>query len=85
MNCKECGYIKDEYEERMTYCDKYFPGYYSEDDITECCYCVKTDGRLCWTGTCDKFPSEKSEESAIEILKREEVQKENEIKNIKRE
>ena len=32
MNCKECGYIKDEYEERMTYCDKYFPGYYSEDD-----------------------------------------------------
>lgn len=25
MNCKECGYIKDEYEERMTYCDKYFP------------------------------------------------------------
>lgn len=46
MNCKECGYIKDEYEERMIYCDKYFPGYYSEDDITECCYCVKTDGRL---------------------------------------
>ena len=37
MNCKECGYIKDEYEERMTYCDKYFPGYYSEDDIAECC------------------------------------------------
>lgn len=24
MNCKECGYIKDEYEERMTYCDKIF-------------------------------------------------------------
>lgn len=41
MNCKECGYIKDEYKERMSYCDKYFPGYYSEDDITECCYCVK--------------------------------------------
>lgn len=59
MNCKECGYIKDEYKERMSYCDKYFPGYYSEDDIAECCYCVKTDGRLCWTGTCDKFPSEK--------------------------
>mgnify|MGYP004668552823 CR=1 FL=1 len=59
MNCKECPYIKDEFNERMLYCDEYFPGHYSEDDITECCYCVKTDGRLCWTGTCDKFPSEK--------------------------
>lgn len=59
MNCKECPYIKDEFNERMSYCDEYFPNYYSEKDIEECCYCVKTDGRLCWTGVCDKFPSEK--------------------------
>lgn len=59
MNCKECPYIKDEFNERMSYCDEYFPNYYSEKDIEECCYCIKTDGRLCWTSTCDKFPSEK--------------------------
>ena len=59
MNCKECPYIKDEFNERMSYCDEYFPNYYSEKDIEECCYCVKTDGRLCWAGVCDKFPSEK--------------------------
>lgn len=85
MNCKECGYIKDEYEERMSYCDKYFPGYYSEDDITECCYCVKTDGDYVGQVHVISSHQKKSEESVIETLKREEVQKENEIKNIKRE
>ena len=59
MNCKECPYIKDEFNERMSYCDEHFPNYYSEKDIEECCYCNKVDGRLCWTGTCDKFPLEK--------------------------
>ena len=63
MNCKECPYIKDEFNERMSYCDEYFPNYYSEKDIEECCYCIKTDGRLCWTSTCDKFPSEKNQKS----------------------
>ena len=59
MNCKECPYIKDEFNERMLYCDEYFPGHYSEKDIEECCYCNKVDGRLCWTDSCDKFPAEK--------------------------
>lgn len=84
MNCKECPYIKDEFNERMSYCEKHFPDYYSEKDIEECCYCNKVDGRLCWTDSCDKFPAEKIRRICIKNPKKRRSTKRERDKKYKR-
>ena len=53
MNCKDCPYIKEEYNTKISY-DYQLPMIYSgyEYDIEQSCWCEKVGGKLSWYGCC---------------------------------
>ena len=58
MNCRNCPYVKDEFEKRMNwyqlenniYKKEYYQCIQAEEEL--CCWCEKTGGKLWWYGQC---------------------------------
>ena len=75
MSCKDCPYIKDEFDIKASYEDGI-----CEEYIEQYCWCDKTGGKIWWYGTCGEasdnhFPKRLTRQNKNRRTKRERDQK----------